>query len=230
MDTAFYYVLFIQVVPPGYLLALTLLSCWSMRSAQRDEPTAAGEEAIPLDHAADSGSPDTNELTRLNNSSKAVLQNVGASDFVDAILSNIDYGINAEQLAARAAAQAGQRPAAAPAPAVQPAQSGAAGVFGGLVSGFNKVISSTVSAVQTVAESAANTLTFSDKPKEVEQEEIIWALEFTGKRVDGGPWRKTFKVVWIQTIIAVGVRTSIQFPKPILTPFRTDFVGLFDFE
>jgi hypothetical protein len=81
-------VLFLQVIPPGYLLALLLLSFFAIRWAQTDEPTASGEEAVPIDHATDSIPADTNELTRLNVHSKTVLQQVGASDFVDAILSS----------------------------------------------------------------------------------------------------------------------------------------------
>lgn len=67
---------------------MLLLSFFAFRWAQTDEPTATGEEAVPLEQAAES-SADMNELTRLNAESKAVLQQVSASDFVDAILSSI---------------------------------------------------------------------------------------------------------------------------------------------
>jgi hypothetical protein len=124
---------------------------------------------------------------------------------------DIDYGINAEQMAARLAAQQqGQAPASPQ--GQQQAQAGAGGVFGGF---FNKM----VSAVQTAAQTAAATLTFTDQPKEVEQEELIWALEFTGKKVDGGPWRKTFKIVWILSLITVGVRNRTFF-TPLLLVYK----------
>jgi hypothetical protein len=175
------WVTLIAFIPLGYLLFILLLSFFAMRTVNGEDIAATAEEAaaIPADQL--SLSTET-QFAKLNEESRSLLQRLRGSDFLDAVLSNLEYAPDAPP--PNPASPSPSPPTTQPAPAEQ------AGI-GGF---FNKM----VGAIKATAEQLT-----SNAPQEriVEQEQILYIEEYNGLRFNGGGNPRKSRALWIEGLI-----------------------------
>jgi hypothetical protein len=180
------------------LLFILLLSFFAMRTVNGEDIAATAEDVAQVHEGQLSLTTET-QFAKLNDESRKWCQKLLGSDFLDALLSNIEYAPEAPAVVEH------------PEPvAPQPDPNAGAGI-GGF---FNKM----VSAIKTTAESLTNS---APQERLVTQEQIIWVEEYNGLRFNGGGNPRKSRALWIEGLIML-VICWIVFFAGVLTGNTAD--------